>query len=128
MRYISTLLHYWRYRTAALRTMLSAAALLLSQTVAMANGDSGFQQIAYVHVEGAYFVTVTSVAAFSNPDGCGNSTMVMLQSSAGGYSSIFASVLAAQAAGKAIEFWLTGCAATPWGYTVPVVYSVSVGS
>ena len=74
----------------------------LWQSRAFVSGDSGFQPIAYVHVDAGSFVTIDGVAAFNNPEGCGNATMVMLQSSAGGYNSLYAIVLAAQASGKAI--------------------------
>ncbi len=117
-----------RLRSLVRRAVPCAIAFQILGNAAYASGDSGYQSIAYVHVEAGWFVTIGGVAAFNNPDGCGNATMVWLEQSGAGYSSIFAQVLAAQASGKQMSFWLNGCTATPWGFTVPLVYSSNVQS
>jgi hypothetical protein len=108
------------WRELVRRKALCVVAFQMLGSLAYASGDSGFQSIAYVHVEGGSFVTIQAHTPFNNPDGCGNSLYVMLQSTTAGFSTIFAQVLAVQAAGNPIDFWLVGCASTPWGFTVPI--------
>ena len=109
-----------RLRVLAQSARICVCALLILSNRAYASGDSGLQSINYVHVEGGSFVTIQATAPFNNPDGCGNPLYVMLQYTTPGFSNMFAQVLAVQAAGKPIDFWLQGCASTPWGFTVPI--------
>ena len=126
MRHFNANAKSGRFGATSLRVMLVAATFILLHNVARADGDSGIQSIASVHVEASWFVSIVGVAPFNNPDGCGNSTMVMILTSAAGYTDMYAAILAAQASGKSVGFWLHGCAATSWGFTIPTVYSVSV--
>jgi hypothetical protein len=111
------------WRALVRRGGLCAIAFQIFGSPAYGSGDSGLQSIAYVHVEGGSFVTIQAHTPFNNPDGCGNSLYVMLQSTTPGFSTMFAQVLAVQAAGNPIDFWLVGCASTPWGFTVPIAVS-----
>ena len=95
--------------------------------VAWGAGDSGARSIQSVHIEGTGFANVASSGtAFANPDGCGASTNVILQASDSQYNQNLATILTAAATGKQVEFWLVGCTNTPWGATMPVIYSVTL--
>lgn len=67
-----------------------------------------------------------SGTTFSNPDGCQQSDVVALLSSAGGYQQILAAVLAAQGEGATVDFWVSGCVMSQWGYTVPAIYGMQI--
>lgn len=80
-----------------------------------------------MHLEGNVFATITSSgAAFANPDGCGTSATVVIQTSDTQYNQKLSTVLTAVALGKQVDFWLIGCTSTPWNVTMPVVYALSL--
>lgn len=96
-------------------------------SVAAASGDAGFRNIHDIHIEGTAFATVTaSGPAFANPDNCGSSNLVVIQTSDTQYNQKLALVLAAFSQGTQVDFWLMGCISTPWGYTAPLVYAIDV--
>lgn len=108
-----------------MKTLISFAFLTIA-SVALAAGNSGARSIAAISVEAGYFAMVYGTTAFDNPDACGNSTMAMLPASNAGYKEMLAVALSAFAAEKNVSFWLNGCVATPWGFTVPQIYSIAV--
>jgi hypothetical protein len=64
--------------------------------------------------------------AFNNPDGCGNSIYAILPSSDPSYKDQLAIALTAFTAGKQVSFWFVGCYSTPWGFTAPKVFSITI--
>lgn len=99
--------------------------LLLGASVAGAHGSGGARLLASVKVEGGAFVQLSSEeGTWLNPDGCGNSQVVFLKPSIGGYNQMFALAMSAYVSGQRVGVYLDGCSSTPWGYTVPIVKSI----
>lgn len=94
--------------------------------LASADGFSGIRTIKTVHVEGPYFARIIATSPFDNPDGCGSSTGVLIRNVDAQYKDALAAAMLAFATGQPVKFYTTGCAATSWGYTEPVVFSISV--
>ena len=104
------------------------ALLLAAPTISNAAGFSGARQVKIVHIEGNSFAVVVPVTTFDNPDGCGASSSVMIRTSDPWYKDILAASLLSYAVGGTMNFYVSGCAATPWGFTLRIVYSTDVGS
>lgn len=91
-----------------------------------ANGSSGTRGVKYIKVEDAFATFIYPDTPFLNPDNCGNTTMAMIKFSDPAKDDKVALTLAAYMGGKKISAWFTGCASTPWGYTVPVMYNITI--
>lgn len=117
-----------RWATSALAKIVLTVSASVVVPVAFASGWSGTQYPATVDIEGgAEFIAYPpSGSNFNNPDACGQSNVVILESTDSGYQQELAALLAAQAEGAKVQFWLSGCVNSPWGYTVPHIYSISV--
>jgi hypothetical protein len=91
--------------------MFVAAAMSTgSLSTALASGDSGASNVAQIHIEGTSFAAIySSGSAFANPD---NQKLAM--------------ALTAISQGWKVDFWVSGCMSTPWGYTIPVVYAMNI--
>lgn len=113
------------YRWRPLHSLLVGCTVLLSATASGA-GPSGIREINSVHIEGGDFVSVEPTVPFDNPDGCGSSTRAFFMASAPGYREKLSLALSAQATGQKINGWLNGCVNTPWGYSVPALFSIAV--
>ena len=97
---------------------------LLFSSAAMADGSSGQQTISSFAVDTKdQLVWIAGPAAWSNPDGCGSSNLVLVQFSNPYYRDLLAEITTAYAAGKTVAFGLSGCVASPWG-NAPVVVTV----
>ena len=101
---------------------------LVTPTISNAAGFSGSRQVKIVHIEGSSFAVVVPMTTFDNPDGCGASSSVMIRTADPWYKDILAAALLSYAVGGTMNFYVSGCAATPWGFTLPIVYSTDVGS
>ena len=104
-------------------------ALLFNQLVSsqvMANGDSGERTISSIKVEANDFIAIKANADWDNPDQCGRSHMVYLSPEEALYKDKLSLIIAAQMSGKPMSFWLTGCVDTPWGFSIPRVYSANL--
>jgi hypothetical protein len=109
------------------RSICCAALFCLAPLTSWAAGFSGVSTIKTIHIEGTAFVSVIPTSgAFSNPDSCGSSSIVMVQSSVSYYQNMLALLAEAYASGTNVQFYLNGCASTPWGYTVPIVWSMDL--
>lgn len=108
------------------KTILILSLLLVTQ-FSFANGSSGWRTIKNVKVEGSIATFVHPDTPFKNPDNCGNTTMAMIKFNDPAKEDKVALVLSAFMGGKGVSSWFTGCADTPWGYTVPVMYNISIG-
>jgi hypothetical protein len=105
---------------------LVAMMSILLPAVTLAAGSSGPRGLRTVHIEAAWFVMVTGTTPFLNPDLCGSADGVLIRKEDAWYTDTLAAVMTAKAAGLPVQFWVSGCANTPWGYSMPVVYSVSI--
>lgn len=107
--------------------LLAAVGLTVMPAAAFSYGSSGTRTIkGFMVAYNWYSIIYSGASNFSNPDGCGNSSMVMVRQSDAWYKDTFAAVMMAQASGQSVVFWLSGCEATSWGYTVPVVQTITV--
>lgn len=101
-------------------------ALLLCTNICLGAGNSGYQNIKSIKIEGEQFVAVYPAEAFLNPDNCEKSNIVIIQGSDTYLDKKLSLVLAAYMGGKKIQTYMTGCTSTPWGYTAPVVFNVVI--
>lgn len=102
--------------------------LLLVTQVSYANGGSGWRTIKNVKVEGSIATFIHPDTPYLNPDNCGNTTMAMIKFTDPAKEDKMAIALAAFMGGKKISSWFTGCETAPWGYTVPVIYNITIGN
>jgi hypothetical protein len=110
-----------------MKKVLCLGVLLMSFPAAsFAAGFSGVVSIKTVHIEGNNFAMVIFPSAGANPDSCGNSTEAMVEFSDTYYQSTLAVFTEAYVTGSAVQFYYVGCAATPWGYTIPHIWSVDL--
>ena len=63
---------------------------------------------------------------FPNVDNCGNAGVVkMVAPTQAGLDRLYSALLTSVSSGKTVVLYLDGCAASPWGYTVPRGYFVA---
>jgi len=98
---------------------------LLPMVADATGGPSGAQQIAQIATD-TYngFIEIVGPSAWGNPDGCSNPSTIVVPFSNTGYRDILAAALMASAAGKNVQFWVVGCATTPWG-TEPIAVTIT---
>ena len=94
---------------------------------AHANGGSGYRNINNVKIEGENFIAIYPDTAWANPDDCGNSSLAIIPLSDKAYQAKLSIALSAFMGKKKLALWLTGCQQTPWGYTAPIVYTMTIG-
>lgn len=96
--------------------------------LAVASGSGGTQTISTINVDSSsQLIWVSGAAAWSNPDSCGRSDIVLLQMSNAYYKDMLAILIAASVSGKNVGLWLNGCSSSPWG-NAPVVISVAMSN
>jgi hypothetical protein len=100
--------------------------LSIAPAITWGAGLSGVTTIKTLHIESSYFAWVVPPAPFSNPDACGSSQGALLLTSNGGYQEILVLLMEAYAIGANVQFYFSGCATTPWGFTAPVIYSMDI--
>jgi len=100
--------------------------MLLLCEHANAGGGSGFRNISSIKIEGSSFIMIHATSAWSNPDGCSKSDQAMVLMSDNARQEKLSLAISAYMSGKKIGFWLSGCSQTPWGYSVPNVYTMTV--
>ena len=100
--------------------------LLVFYVNANANGGSGKRNVSNVKIEGASFIAVYSDTAWDNPDNCGNSNLAIILLSDKLYREKLSVALAAFIGQKKLNLWLTACQKTPWGYTAPIIHTMSI--
>jgi hypothetical protein len=105
----------------------AVASILLASFHTYADGPTGARSLQTVQVLADQFVYVSSSSgAFSNPDVCGNSEGVIIRRTDVWFKEAVSALMLAKASNLRVQFWVTGCGWTPWGYTLPIVYSVTV--
>jgi hypothetical protein len=103
------------------------ALLAVLPVAALAGGTSANGTIQAIQVDGGdQIVVIVGTSTWSNPDSCQSSGYVIVQGSNVWYKEMLGTVLAAQAAGKTVSFYLSGCVTLPWGVSAPIVTAVSV--
>ncbi len=103
-------------------------ALMLLPGLAAAQGGSGTINVSSVLIDPSYnVVMIVGASAWSNPDGCAGSTIVLLSTSNPLYKDMLAATLTALTAGKTMSFWVSGCTNSSWG-TAPTVVLTQVNS
>jgi hypothetical protein len=130
---VDALLHGALLMGNVMRNLYSAGAI---GTVALAivggmepcwgSGASDMRALKAIHIESGSFVTVTGVTSFANPDSCGNANTIVILESNSRYKEMLSTAMLAYSTGDRVAAWLTGCANTPWGYTLPIAASISV--
>ena len=74
-------------------------------SMAFAAGEAGSRTIRDIHIEGTAFAAVfSSGSAFANPDNCGSSNVVIIQTSDAQYNQKLALALSALAQGTHLDF------------------------
>jgi hypothetical protein len=114
--------------TLLLNKHLLIIALFVLSFNAFASGDSGWRNIINVKIEGKNFVAVYSDNPWLNPDSCGKSNLAIVPLTDEAYREKLSVALSAFMGGKRLALWLTGCQQSPWGYTVPVIYTMTIGN
>jgi hypothetical protein len=103
-------------------------ALVLLPGLAVAQGGSGTTTISSLLLDSSYNeLMIVGTTPWSNPDGCANSTIVLVPTSSSMYKDILAAALTALAAGKTVSFWVTGCPNSAWG-TAPQAVLIQINS
>ncbi|WP_334186004.1 hypothetical protein [Novosphingobium sp.] len=105
------------------RWILTCVAMFASGAV-LADGSTGSIQIKTIVVEPSG--TWLEVANVVNPDSCGSTQRLKLVEAAGVTDRMYAAALASKSARTPVSLWLSGCTNTPWGYTAPIVYSITI--
>ena len=114
----------WRFLKMSTKRLLLSVLLTLALPVAtLANGFSGAVTVHRIHIEGNSFAYVEFNAAGANPDSCGTSGQAMVRNGDPYYTSTLAFLMEMYAIGGTMNFYYLGCQATPWGYTMPVIWS-----
>ncbi len=91
-----------------------------------ASGDGGTQPISSVGFDSTdALATLNSGTQWGNPDHCGISTFVVLQTSNPYYRDMLSLAATAVATGQSVALWLSGCVNTPWG-NAPIVAIITV--
>ena len=93
---------------------------LIAPNVSIASGFSGVVTITQIHIEQASLTFIATTPSIANPDSCGNASNVLVNASDPLHSQLMSQITTAAAARKTVNFYLTGCAETPWGYIMPV--------
>jgi hypothetical protein len=93
-------------------------------SLALADGSTGNTNIKNIVVEPSG--TWLEVSSTVNPDNCGSTQRLKLVEASGVTDRMFAAALTSKSAHTPVSLWLSGCTATPWGYTAPVVYSMTL--
>jgi hypothetical protein len=110
-----------------MKRLLYLAALLTSfPALGLANGFSGVVGIKTVHIEGNGFAMVILTSPAANPDSCGNSSEAMVRDSDAWYQSTLSLLMEAYALNAGVQFYFTGCEQTPWGYSIPIIWSTDL--
>ena len=105
---------------------LPALACLIPMVAFATGGPSGSQPISIVQTDTQNgFIEIVGASAWGNPDGCTNPSTIVVPFSNTEYKDMLASALMASAAGKNVQFWVVGCATTPWG-TEPIAVTIMV--
>lgn len=100
--------------------------LAVTPLVAFGAGSVGTTAIKTVDVEG-YLGFVAIFGSFANnPDSCGSSSLVIVRKTDAWYTDTYALTVASLASGTPMNFYVSGCYATPWGYTAPIVQSAQM--
>ena len=94
---------------------------------AFANGSSGWRNLKNIKVEGTMGTFIIPDIPFSNPDDCGRTDIAIIKFSDPAKDDKVALALAAYMGGKKVNSWFAGCASSPWGDTVPVMYNIQIG-
>ena len=97
---------------------------MFTSGAALADGSTGGTYIKTIVVEPSG--TWLEVANVVNPDGCGSTQRLKLVEAAGVTDRMYAAALASKSARTPVSLWLSGCTNTPWGYTAPIVYSITI--
>lgn len=93
-------------------------------SAALADGSSGNTSIKTIVVEPSG--TWLEVASTTNPDNCGSTQRLKLVEASGVTDRMFAAALTSKSSHSPVSLWLSGCTTTPWGYTAPIVYSITL--
>ncbi|GAB1624093.1 hypothetical protein AAOGI_41430 [Agarivorans albus] len=82
--------------------------LTLLPALVNASGITSVGKIAHIYVNNGWtMVHLTDVS--TNPDSCESASYYAIKPSDANYSSLHATLLAAQVAGKRVKFWVNGC-------------------
>ena len=107
-----------------LKKWIPLFAALFPMVADATGGASGTQQITQINTDSYNgFIEIFCVSAWGNPDGCSNASTVVVPLSNPNYRDMLASALMASATGKNVQFWVVGCASTPWG-TEPIAVTI----
>jgi hypothetical protein len=98
--------------------------VLFHPGVVLADGSTGSVRIKAIIVEPSG--TWLELASASNPDGCGSTQRLKLVEAANVTDRMYAAALASKMARSPVSLWLSGCTNTPWEYTAPIVYSITI--
>lgn len=108
-----------------LKTLLVVSSML-GAMAALGAGFSGIQNMDSVRIHAEGTVSVIGVdGAWRNPDGCVDSTMVVLSPQHLFYKEIYAAALTAHAVVREVRFRLAGCLDVN-GTTYPAIQQVQV--
>lgn len=91
--------------------------------VVLADGSTGSVHIKAIIVEPSG--TWLELESALNPDGCGSTQRLKLLEAANVTERMYAAALASKTASSPVSLWLSGCTNTPWGYSAPIVYSIT---
>lgn len=108
-------------RKFAILAMLLTAVL---PGAAIADGGTGNLQIKTIIVEPSG--TWLELSNAPNPDNCGSVQRLKLIEAAGVTERMYAAALTAKTGHTPVNLWLSGCTTSPWGYTAPIVYSITL--
>lgn len=107
-------------KSKSLMLFLMLALEFVAPNISRASGFSGTATISQIHIEQASLTFITTTPATANPDNCANSSSILVNAPDPLYSQLMSQITTAAAAGKTVNFYLTGCVMSPWGYTIPV--------
>jgi len=108
-----------------LKKGLSALILMVLSTSAFAAGSTGAAAPTGTEID-TYDQILAVNGNYANPDGCGLTGVVVVQTSNANYKDMLAAILSAGVSQKQLGFWVSGCVYTPWGGTAALVVDVSV--
>ncbi len=95
-----------------------------SASPAMAAGSGGTVALTIVDAEnGGIYLAGTGML---NPDSCTSNTHAVIPGANSQQKEFLAIALTAMASGKHVALWFSGCSATPWSSSEPVVVAISL--
>ncbi|TRY33417.1 hypothetical protein [Aliiglaciecola sp. M165] len=110
-----------------MKRVLVFVCLFCTTQFSYANGSSGWRGIKHIKAEGTMATLIYPDTAFLNPDNCGRSDFALINFTDPAKQDKVSIALAAFMGGKKINSWFAGCQDTPWGYSVPVMYNITIG-